>query len=187
MINLSKHTHLCRALLAMILVVTTSLLSVHAQSTPLPEYQVKAALLYKLTKFIYWPEDTFASAKEPLGICVLGKDLFDTALDALTDTPVRSRRIIVKRVQKITTLKNCQVVFVSSSEQRRLDTILRTLNQQPILLVSDIKRFAQQGGMINLVTVKNKIRFEINPQAAVQARLKINAQLLALATIVHSD
>ncbi len=158
-----------------------------AQSAPLPEYQVKAALLYKLTKFIYWPEDTFTSAEAPLGICVLGKDLFDTALDALTDKPVRSRRIIVKRVQKITNLKNCQVVFVSASEQRRLDTILRTLNQQPILLVSDIKRFSQQGGMINLVTVKNKIRFEINPQAATQAGLKINAQLLALATIVHSD
>ncbi len=178
----------CLRILPVVLCFSVSAISPSlAQSTPLPEYQLKAALLYKLTKFIYWPEHAFADTRGALSICVLGKDPFDIALDALADKPIRNRKIIVKRIQQTAKLVNCQVVFISSSEQQRLNAILRTLHQQPILLVSDIKQFAQQGGMINLVTVKNKIRFEINPQAAAQAQLKISAQLLALATIVHSD
>ena len=172
----------------MTLLMATALLSAPIQSAPLPEYQVKAALLYKLSKFIYWPEDTFPDTGDTfLNICVLGKDPFGTALDALTRKSIRSHEVIVKRAQQATDLAGCQVAFISSSEHRNLGAILRTLRQQPILLVSDIKQFAQQGGMINLITVKNKIRFEINPETAAQARLKISAQLLELATIVHSD
>lgn len=184
---LSKYAHRRRALLTTILVVATALLSQHTQSAPLPEYQIKAALLYKLTKFIQWPEHALPDADMPLGICVFGEDPFGSSLDALANKTVRGSKIIIKRIQQTSQLHGCHVLFVSTAEKQKLVSILHAINNLPILAVSDIERFAQQGGMIGLVTVNNKIHFEINIQAAKQAQLKISAQLLELATIVHGN
>ena len=184
---LSTYAHLRRALLTTILLVAATLLSQHTQSAPLPEYQVKAALLYKLTKFIQWPEQALSDANMPLGICVFGEDPFGSSLDALADKTVRGSKIIIKRIQQTSQLNGCHVLFVSTSEKQNMVSILHTINNLPILAVSDIDRFAQQGGIINLVTINNKIHFEINIQAAKQAQLKISAQLLELATIIHGN
>ena len=40
------------------------------------EYDVKAAYLYKFTKFVEWPEAAFASAEAPFVIGVIGRDPF---------------------------------------------------------------------------------------------------------------
>lgn len=78
----------------------------------------------------------------------------------------------------------CHILFVSSSEQPRVDAVLDSLGKRSLLTVSDIKRFSQSGGMISFVTADDKIRFEINIRAANRARVKINSQLLKLAKTV---
>jgi hypothetical protein len=50
--------------------------------------------------------------------------------------------------------------------------------------VSEVPNFANEGGDINFYISSEKIRFEINPQAARQAGLKVSSQLLALGKIV---
>jgi hypothetical protein len=50
--------------------------------------------------------------------------------------------------------------------------------------VGDTEHFAADGGVIGLVIEANKIRFEINLEAAEKANLKISARLLALAKTV---
>ena len=65
--------------------------------------------------------------------------------------------------------------------------ILNSLRGASILTVSEIGGFPQNGGIINLVTTaENKVRFEINPDAAERARLRISSQLLRLATVVRA-
>ena len=34
------------------------------------EYELKAAFLYNIAKFVEWPQNTFASSKDPIRICV---------------------------------------------------------------------------------------------------------------------
>jgi len=123
----------------------------------------------------------------PLGICVFGEDPFGSSLNALADKIVRGSKITIKRIQQTLQLNGCHMLFVSTSEKQTLVSILHTINNLPILAVSDMDRFAQQGGMINLVTINNKIHFEINTKAAKQGQLQISAQLLELATIVHGN
>ncbi len=53
------------------------------------------------------------------------------------------------------------------------------------MTVGDVKGFAQLGGIINFIIVKNKVRFEINMKAAEEAGLKISSKLLRLARIVQ--
>ena len=45
------------------------------------EYAVKAAFLLNFTKFVEWPQTTFADPHAPIEICVSGKNPFGSALE----------------------------------------------------------------------------------------------------------
>jgi hypothetical protein len=53
-----------------------------------------------------------------------------------------------------------------------------------ILTVGETEMFTRQGGIINFITVDNKVRYEINLDAARRADLDISSKLLRLAKIV---
>jgi hypothetical protein len=56
-----------------------------------------------------------------------------------------------------------------------------------VLVVGETEHFVQEGGIIGFCLEQNKIRFEINLEAAEKAKLKISAKLLALAKTVIGD
>ena len=82
---------------------------------------------------------------------------------------------------------NCHILFVAGSETPRLPGILGALGKAPVLTVSDLEDFAAAGGMIQFYVRDEKIRFEINQQAAEDAGLKIDARLLQLSAPARGD
>ena len=156
-----------------------------ARAGPSREYLVKAAFLYNFAKFTVWPAEAFADPSTPLRLCLLGKDPFQGALDSLAGKTVRKRKLEIHRLTKTTALGKCHLLFVSASENKRLATILKVLRGMPVLAVGDMPNFAHSGGIINLKTVRNKVRFEINVNAARRAHLKFSSKLLRLAEIVR--
>jgi hypothetical protein len=58
------------------------------------------------------------------------------------------------------------------------------LNGAGVLTVGDTEGFTEAGGMINLTIVDQRVHFEINPDAARRAGMKISSKLLSLAKIV---
>jgi hypothetical protein len=157
----------------------------YAQPPAVREYQVKAAFVYNFAKFVEWPAAVFANAQAPLRLCIVGEDPFGEALDALKDKTVRDRRLGVQQLARVESPAVCQIAFISTSEKERLPQLLEPLKDTPVLTVSDMDSFLHAGGVINLVTVDNKIGFEINLDAARRAGLTISAQLLKLATAVN--
>ncbi|MBI5605352.1 MAG: YfiR family protein [Deltaproteobacteria bacterium] len=148
------------------------------------EYPIKAAFLYNFAKFVEWPAESFKNESTPIHLYILGVDPFGPALDPLKDQIVRSRKIMCKRIVRLDEAEDCEILYISASEKNQLPAILGALKKRDILTVSDLDRFAAQGGMIGLVTVDNKIQFEINLEAVRQTRLKISSQLLKLARII---
>lgn len=149
------------------------------------EYQIKAAFLYNFTKFVSWPEDGFSGRRDPLRLCIMGRDPFGSVIDISTKGKlVKGRAIMVRRVQQISDVSGCHLLFVSASENGHVTEIVDFVSDLPILTVADGGDFAKRGGIINLVISGNKIRFEINPHAASRAGLQLSAQLLKLARIV---
>ena len=55
-----------------------------------------------------------------------------------------------------------------------------------MLSIGDMDGFAERGGIINFRMRGNKIKFDINQEAAVRARLDLSSKLLQLARIVSS-
>jgi hypothetical protein len=149
------------------------------------EYQVKAAFLFNFAQFVEWPDDTYSATNTPFCIGILGDDPFGTALDqTVQGETIGGHKLVVQRSRQIADLQNCQIIFVSKSEKKRLAEILSALSSRPVLTVSEMEGFARSGGVINFYLEGTKVRFEINPTAVQNERLKISSQLMSVGKIV---
>ena len=158
-----------------------------AQTAAIPEYRVKATFLLQFAQFVDWPPKVFSGAQTPLVIGVLGEDPFGNFLDeTVRGETVERHALAVQRYRRVEEIKNCQVLFVSRSEESRLEEIAAVLKGRNILMVGDGERFAYRGGMIQFVTEANKIRLRINLDAARAANLTISSKLLRLATVIKT-
>ena len=149
------------------------------------EYQVKAAFLYNFARFVEWPSQISTAPGEPLAICVLGQDPFGRVLqDALAGKSVAERELVVRRIAEVSKVGSCKILFVGSSERRRLRTILAGIRACGVLSVGEIDNFTSEGGMINFTLEGGKVHFEVNLEATEREGLRISSKVLSLARIV---
>ncbi len=145
------------------------------------EYQVKAAFLKNLTRFVERP-----GGGATWTICVVGEDPFGPALDAIAGDAGAGVTISVRRVRS-QDLAGCAIVFISGSEAARLAPLLAATKDAPLLTVGDPAGFAARGVILNFFLEDSRVRFEVNVDAAKRARLGISSRLLGLARIVHDS
>ena len=127
-----------------------------------------------------------SSAPSALTICVLGEDPFGHDLDDIVRGQLAGdRTMAVRRLSQINREETCHVLFVGSPERERPERVIGTLRNAPMLTVSDGDDFAAAGGVIGLLIEDNKIRFDVNLEAAERAGLKISSKLLKLAKNVR--
>lgn len=161
----------------------------HAQNTDSSdssEYLIKAGFTYNFAKLMEWPSGAFAQPDSPIVIGVLGTDPFNGTLDqVLKGKQANGRAFEVKHLKWGADLKGCNILFVSDSETAHLDELFHNIKGLPILTIGDTPGFAQRGGIINFVVEDNRVRFEINADAAKQANINISSRLLSLAIPVH--
>lgn len=149
------------------------------------EYEVKAAFLYHFAQFVEWPEEAFKDANGLLTYCTIGDDPFRGSLDAsLNGRTLGARSFRALHFKQPQDIQGCQVLFVGAEQKKFLPAILASVKGKSVLTVGESEHFVQDGGMIGFVLEENKIRFEINLEAAQKARLKISSRLLALAKSV---
>jgi uncharacterized protein DUF4154 len=176
-----------RAALGLLLLLLPAIHARPTQDNGPSEYELKAAFVFNFTKFVEWPGEAFASADAPFKICILGDDPFSNSLAGLSSgKSVNGRPIRLVHINKVAAASSCQVLFISSSEKKRVLAITRELENWPVLTVGDCPGFPQSGVMINLAVVDERIRLEVNLKASERVRVKISAKLLALARIVTS-
>lgn len=156
-----------------------------AQSPSAHEYQLKAAFLYNFVKFVDWPSQALPERSDTLAMCVLGDDPFGEVLESIRDKPVKGKRLAVRRIASVKDAGGCHVLFVPSAEEKLLPQVVQTAQQASMLTVGETERFTAQGGMINFVVEKNKLRFEVNADSASRAGLRLSSHLLSLAKVVR--
>jgi hypothetical protein len=147
------------------------------------EYQIKAAFIYNFARFVEWPPAAFADTNSPMIIGVLGQNVFGNVLaQTISGKTVKGHPLEFEVFKSAAEATKCHVLFISSSEKTRLSKILAQLQSSNILTVGDeMDNFITDGGMINLRIVDDKVRFEINNEAAKKADLIISSKLLRLA------
>jgi hypothetical protein len=170
------------AVLAALLLLWSAPLGAQRVTAP----ALKAAFLFNFVNFIEWPADILAPGQR-LSLCVIG----DTAVaDALEQT-IKGRHVddhaLTLSVMKAAAdgpVLQCHLVYVGDPDARRTDQLLFALSGTSIFTVGDGDRFAEAGGVAQLILENGHIRFAVNIGAARRARLKISSKLLSLATII---
>lgn len=156
-----------------------------AQNSQPSKYQVEAAFIYNFARFVDWPTQAFTDASSPMVIGVLGKNRFGSDLaQTINGKVIRGHPLQFKECASLAEATHCHVLFISDSEKSRLSKIISALAGASILTVSETDNFIAEGGMINLLIIDQKVRFEINNSAAKTAGLTISSKLLSLAISV---
>lgn len=150
------------------------------------EYQIKAVFLFRLAQFVDWPTNAFANEKSPIIIGVIGDDPFGESLDlAVQGETAHGRPLKVQRFGRLSEIRECHVLYISTSETARVMEITKSLSARSILTVSDIQEFMiKYNGMIRFLTENNKVTIRINSETAKSAGLTLNSRLLRMADVV---
>lgn len=145
------------------------------------EYKVKAAFLLNFAKFTTWPSSAWAGNDAEFLLSVLGGNPFGPALQDMEQKTINGRRIRLQPVDSTDGCERCHLLFVSRSEEGRLELILRAMGRRPVVTVSDIEGFAAAGGIFEFRNKDGRLSFIINNSKARENGIQISASLLNLA------
>lgn len=156
--------------------------AIAAQVTP---STLTAAFLYTFARFTEWPADANAA---PLNICVLGDPAVAEGLDQVTSgRSLGGREILVSRVALGAGLRACHLLYVTGEDPAAATRALEAVGTAPVLTVGEGERFVRLGGIAGLFIEEGRMRFAINPEAALRAGLRLSSKILSLAKIVRDE
>ena len=151
------------------------------------EYAVKAAYLTKFGIFVEWPDSVFESPVSPIVLCIAGADPFDGTLDRIVqDQRIGNRKIVVKRMKSVARDSGCEILYAGGSDEQTVDQALDTVSGASVLTVTDSAPDSHTHGIVEFVVQNNRVRFNIDDEAARRNGITISSHLLSLALNVRS-
>ncbi|MDG9668688.1 YfiR family protein [Hahella sp. CR1] len=146
------------------------------------EYQIKASYLYNFMQFVRFPQDTFAHAGQ-ITLCIVGVNRFGGALDEIDGAKAPQGSVVVNKLGRYRPdlpVYDCNVLFLSSSEEDYTKQILRMVDVREVMTISEYSPFITYGGLIELYQKEENIRFRINETLVTETKFKMAAQLVRL-------
>jgi len=140
------------------------------------EAQLKAAYLVNFLKYVEFP-----GTRTVVNLCLFGRDSLGPYLAGYEGRQVGGRELRIRKVSSPEQIADCQELFIPDTEEARLTAVLRWVDKQPILTVSDADTFTREGGGIALVRAEGRLQFEVNVEALTRAGLRASPQMLRLA------
>lgn len=152
------------------------------------EYRVKADFIFHFAQLVDWPPDAQPGTDNSLFLCTLGDDPFQGALEGtLAGKAIGKRVVRIRHLGEPKDMQACQILFLGKAQSKRIPMLVTNLHNAPVLTVGETAGFLEAGGMIDFLLEENKVRFDINLNAAESARLKIRSRLLILAQHVVGE
>jgi hypothetical protein len=171
---------LVRSLRAIALALALSQGSTVADAAPVDEQATKVAMIYNFSRFTLWPDSRFASAADPVVLCVDPDAALSGPLQSVSGKPVGSRTLVVRETHHID--HGCQMAYLGGGDTS--DGYIATLRDKGVLTIGETPGFTRAGA-IKLVTIGRQVRFEINQSNALAAGARLSSNLLRLAVAVH--
>jgi len=158
-----------RQVLAIGVMMAVSSVPVHAAYAASTEYLVKAAVVYRFTKFVKWPESV-----SEFHICVRGENPFNGALKKLEERSSGSFRYAVH--ENPPQSQSCHLTYYTLAAADQLSSARKNT-----LTVGEGEAFTQAGGMVGLTMTDKRVKFVVNLREAKKHHLSVSPQLLEIA------
>lgn len=155
---------------------------------PVPEEQARAAFLFQLAQYVTWPPESFSAESAPVRVCVLGQDTLYGVLEAMVQRKkIQERPVSIRKVDTPSQMMGCHIAFIGLKREKQLRELFAGWTYPPVLLMGEAERFAEIGGIVNLIIQGGRVSFEINTDAAARARIDFRSQLLRFARIITNE
>ena len=152
-----------------------------SQADPTEEMLIKMALVYKIAKFVEWPQSE--SSLNQMTVCALGDEERVEVFKTLESKQLGGRPIVVQINGPVQDLfSHCQIVYFDQSALRR--NSLKIRDGSNALTISDAEHFADRGGIVELATEAQQIKIRINLSNSERQGLRIYAPLLQVSTVI---
>lgn len=147
------------------------------------EAQLQAGYLLNFAKLVDWPATPAGTA---ITFCFLGGNIVHDALATdLEKRSVGTRPVALRHLRSAAQSAGCDVLYVDAKFPT--DKPAGLPKQMHLLTVGNAATFVSEGGMIQLFTEKNRLRFRINIDNARRAGLNVSSSLLQLAASVERE
>ena len=171
-------TNTSRLIWVLLLLASTSAQPCRAELT---ELQIKSAYVFNFIKFVEWPVSTIKPGGR-VRLCVIGNDGLRTSLSTLGGRKVGEYELqVMPPLVRNDDLGICHVLYIGGQEQRRFLQVIKSLEETPVLTISDISDFAEHGGGIGLLYRESRMLFEVNLASTRKTGLRLSSQMLNLA------
>lgn len=168
-------------LFLMLCLFISSASSTLANQTSASETAIKAAIIFKLAKFVTWPDDAFENQSERITICFQESDPIGPAIQELSNQRLHGRLLETRLSDSVENpAQECQILIATHPSCFSPEDI-KQLTTSPVLTISDHDAFGENSGIITLKLEDNRVQFFIDAEASELANLNIGAQLLQLA------
>lgn len=142
---------------------------------------VKAVMIRKFAEYVRWPEANSPQKEMQVRVCVYGDSPMSQMGAVFAKTsPANPIKFTLVPLSDLGAAGSCHIVFIGGGSGEAAARLAKL----PVLTVSDVDGFANNGGMIGFEIIDGKVRYNINRQALSAADLKADAQLLAIANKV---
>ena len=145
---------------------------------------IRAAMVYNFCKFVEWPHE---KTHENLVLGVISDGFEVPDFSSIDGKSVQAQQLEVRTVSSRKDLAECHLLFIAEGQNMPLQDAFAESRNESILTISEIDDFCTQGGIIQMVPRRGKMRFFINRKAADDAGLTLSSQLLKRARIVEGD
>lgn len=168
--------------------IVISQVPVIAQTSKPTEYDVQAAYLCQIPKFVQWPAPASRTGKT-FPICVIGQNPFGHALEEdAQGEQIQGLPLEVRTIASAREAGNCRILFVGGpSASDEVSGVLAALRGAPVLTVSNLPDFTSRGGVIQFVLIDSRVRFRINLDNAKRAGITLSSQLLRVAASIEHE
>jgi hypothetical protein len=154
-----------------------------AQAPGTRERQIRAALVYKVSRFVTWP-DSAIPARGPFTFCYVSDEETSRVLAGIEGRSIQDRRTRMRRLDVVDarTVGGCNLLYITGNSTIAAD-VRNAAVAAATLVVVDGPRNDAEAGMVQLVSRDNRLSLVVDLVMVRSARLRIDATLLQLAEV----
>lgn len=147
------------------------------------EDKLQVIITGKIAKFISWNDD---DSKEL--VITIFNNKFGNYFDELyQDKKIKGKNVVINYIDKIEQIKNTHILYICNSDFNTLNNIFNHTKDKKIVTISDIRGFAQKGGMVQIYQKNLKLKLKINLDVANKKDINIKSSLLRIVDIVRDN
>ena len=141
---------------------------------------VQASYIYNIAKLVEWKDPSLKQG--PFIISVLGgSNLYQELVKKYSEKTIGKQPIEVRKLPHSADIERCHMLFVSQAELSLLPAILKKLDHEPTLLVTEYPDALEDGSVVNFVRADNTLKYEISVVNAKKHKLEVGSTLVQLA------